>query len=329
MARHYWGYRINTEQIKFFRQELQEGRLRQGWGWDKNQDLRNLKMDKGAKRNLPIFKKVKKGDIILIPHCPIWDEVAIVEASEDFNKGYVFEISTELKDYGHIFPAKFLKSFVRKNQNVSGNLRATLKNVSRFWNIDHCSEEIEKMISLDDSELKDSKSFRASFVNAVEDSFTQAFNMDIFSKKLYELTNDKFSNEEWEFALVEGLKKLLPSPIVVERVGGIKEEEHGADIIIRYPGLLKTEYIVAIQVKDYSGFVGDSPVKQIKKSDTYKDFNDENHKLIDKYVLITNAKKEDNEKLLEKAEDVKIIFAEELKELLCNIGRAYIGLNEN
>ena len=70
MNKHYWGYRIDTNQIDFFRKELESGVLRQGWGWHKKQDLRNLKMDEGARRNLSIYNKVKKDDILLIPRCP-------------------------------------------------------------------------------------------------------------------------------------------------------------------------------------------------------------------------------------------------------------------
>lgn len=60
MTRNYWGYRINKNKIDFFRSELEQGRLRQGWGWDSKQCLTRLEMDSGAKRNLPIFNKVKK-----------------------------------------------------------------------------------------------------------------------------------------------------------------------------------------------------------------------------------------------------------------------------
>ena len=60
--RNYWCYRIDTNNIKFFVDELNQGRLRQGWGWDEKQDLRNFKMDEGAGRNRPMINNVKKGD---------------------------------------------------------------------------------------------------------------------------------------------------------------------------------------------------------------------------------------------------------------------------
>ena len=37
--KNYWGYRIDKSKISFFKNELNEGRLRQGWGWDEAQDL--------------------------------------------------------------------------------------------------------------------------------------------------------------------------------------------------------------------------------------------------------------------------------------------------
>jgi hypothetical protein len=81
--KNYWCYRVDTSRIKFFTTELNEGRLRQGWGWDEGQNLRNFKLDEGAGRNRPMFNKVKKGDILLIPQVPNWGEVIFDEGPED------------------------------------------------------------------------------------------------------------------------------------------------------------------------------------------------------------------------------------------------------
>ncbi|MDB4279272.1 hypothetical protein N9865_00345 [Paraglaciecola sp.] len=95
------------------------------------------------------------------------------------------------------------------------------------------------------------------------------FDSERFSNELYERLNDKLSNEEWEYALVEGLKKIYPSPIVVERTGGKLEKLHGTDILIRFLGLSDYQYAIAIQVKDYSGYMSGSAIKQISKADDY------------------------------------------------------------
>ncbi|EON88730.1 hypothetical protein [Plesiomonas shigelloides] len=327
MTRNYWGYRIDTNNIDFFRRELENGILRQGWGWDSEQDLRDLKMDEGAKRNLSIYLKVKKNDILLIPRCPSWNEVGVAIATADFDEGYNFSIDTKLGDYGHCFPAKLLKTFVRNNENISGQIRATIKNISRFWNINHCSTDIDKIINTNNLDLITEQTLQVSFENAINDSFDKAFNHQNFSNYLYDKVTSKFSNEEWEFALAEGLKSIFPEPIVVERTGGIQEVEHGTDILIRLPGLLGFQYLIAIQVKDYSGIVGNDPISQIQKSDLY--WSNENSRVIDKYLIITKANKDDNSKLIQNSDGVKIIFANELQELLATIGKSYLGLSDN
>jgi len=322
--KNYWCYRIDTSRIKFFTKELNEGRLRQGWGWDEAQDLRDFKLDEGAGRNRPMFNKVKKGDILLIPQLPNWGEVALVEATEDWNKGYVFEIDQTLGDYGHIFPAKYLKKFTRNNENVTGNLRSTLKNPSRFWNINHYSDDVEILISSQITELSKRQDYNSRLESSIGTVFNEFFDEKLFTNKLYDKLTEQFTREEWEFALVYGLKQIFPF-YQIERVGGKEEKNHGTDILIKLPSLLSNySYAIAIQVKDYEGFVGKEVISQINKADDY--WESENLKLIEKIVIITKAKKDDNIKLLEHDKNVKFIFATELKQLMSEIGKCFIGM---
>ena len=322
--KNYWCYRIDTSRIKFFTNELNEGRLRQGWGWDEAQDLRNFKLDEGAGRNRPMFNKVKKGDILLIPQLPNWGEVALVEATEDWNKGDVFEIDQTLGDYGHIFPAKYLKKFSRNNENVTGNLRSTLKNPSRFWNINHYSDDVEILLSSQLTELSKRQDHNSRLESSIGIVFNEVFDEKLFADKLYEKLTEQFTREEWEFALVYGLKQIFPF-YQIERVGGKEEKNHGTDILIKLPSLLSNySYAIAIQVKDYDGFVGNEVISQINKADAY--WESENLKLIEKIVIITKAKKDDNIRLLEHDKNVKFIFATELKQLLSEIGKCFTGM---
>ena len=322
--KNYWCYRIDTSRIKFFTNELSEGRLRQGWGWDEAQDLRNFKLDEGAGRNRPMFNKVKKGDILLIPQLPNWGEVALVEATEDWNKGYVFEIDQTLGDYGHVFPAKYLKKFTRNNENVTGNLRSTLKNPSRFWNINHYSDDVEILLSSQVTELSKRQDYNSRLEGSIGSVFNEVFDEKLFADKLYDKLTEQFTREEWEFALVYGLKQIFPF-YQIERVGGKEEKNHGTDILIKLPSLLSNySYAIAIQVKDYNGFVGKEVISQINKADDY--WESENLKLIEKIVIITKAKKDDNIKLLEHDKNVKFIFATELKQLISEIGKCFIGM---
>ena len=320
--RNYWCYRINTDEIDFFWNELNEGRLRQGWGWLKGQDLRNFKRDEGAGRNRPMFSNVKKNDILLIPQLPEWGNIAIVKATEDWDIGYRFEIHKDMGDYGHIFPAKYLKYFSRHNENVTGNIRSTLKNPSRFWNINHYGKDIEKLLKIELSELEKSLDYESRLESSIGNVFSNVFNENEFSEKLYTKLIEQFSREEWEFALVHGLKQLFPF-YNIERVGGTSEAEHGTDILIKIPGIIPDfEYCIAIQVKDYKGFVASDVIKQINLSEKY--WNNESMKIIEKIVIITKAEKEENLDLLNNESDVKFIFSSDLKLLLSKIGQTYI-----
>jgi hypothetical protein len=321
--KNYWCYRIDTSRSSYFMKELQQGRLRQGWGWDVLQDLRNLKLDQGAKRNLSMFRKVKKGDILLIPRLPFSDDVALVRATEDWDKGYQFEIDEELKDYGHIFPAIYLKSFKRNNSNCTAQIRATLKNIQRFWNIKSLGKDVENLLVAKETELQTRQNHNSRFKNSIESIFKQTFNENEFSELFYEKLTKDFTNEEWEYAIVQGLQKLYPY-FEISRTGGITEAKHGTDILIKIPSLIpNSTYGIAIQVKDYSNIVGNEVISQINKSRLY--WEKENIIIIDKIVIVTKAKKGDNISLANQDLSVNFIFTNDFKDLMLQIGKKYVS----
>ena len=157
-----------------------------------------------------MFNKVKKGDIILVPQLPNWGEVALVEATEDWNKGYVFAIDKKLGDYGHIYPAKYLKKFSRNNEKVTGNLRSTLKTPLRFWNINYYSDDVEILLNSAVSDLSKRQDYNSRLESSIGAVFNEVFDETAFGDKLYEKLTEQFTREEWEFALVYGLKKRFP-----------------------------------------------------------------------------------------------------------------------
>lgn len=320
----YWCFRIDNSQRDYINKELHYGNLRQGWGWDERQNLRDLKMDNGAKRNLSMLK-VKKGDFILVPRIPNWGSVTIVQATEDWSKGYKFSIDEKVGDYGHIFPAKKIRNFTRKNENVSGNIRSTLRNPSRFWNINHYSSDVEKILNAEQDKLSSKLDHSSRMTSVIGDVFDSSFDEDKFAEDLYLKFNEQFTSEEWEFVLVEGLKVLYPF-YTVERTGGKEEKNHGTDILVRIPSIVEgLEYGIAIQVKDYEGFVQTNVIDQINKADEY--WGNENLKLIDKWVIITKASKDENNNLSSFDKTVKIIFAKEMKHLLSRIGKSIVSFN--
>lgn len=319
----YWGYRIDTDAREYFYKEILNDRLRQGWGYDKSQDLKlGDKTDQSARRNFPIFNKVKKGDILLVPRIEAWDEVAIVEAVEDFNTGYDFNIDPLIGDYGHIFPVKLRKCFSRYNDNVGGTIRETLKCRSRFWNINRCKDEINKILETPETELRNNTTYEERFRKRVEDAFDE----NKIAENVYMALDKDTQAAEWEYILSEGLKRMLPDSYNIETTSNKIEKKHGADIIIRIPGIVNDTYVIAIQVKDYSDSVGKHTVDQICKSNEYFS-KEEGTILIDKYLIITKAKSELNGDLRNYADEkgVKILFDKDVKKLLSKMARAFIG----
>lgn len=316
----YFGYRIDTSNREFFQKELQEHkRLHQGWGYDPGQDLRNMTVNEGASRNRSMFK-VKQGDILLVPGLCSPDTVAIVRATQDFATGYRFEIDPTLKDFGHIFPAEYVTEFRRHNSLV-GKLKASLRTPMRFWSLNDFAETIEKLIAAPRESLLEVKDYVDRY-EEIEESVFDLFANEIKSK-LYEKMYSQFSESEWEFALVHGLRKLYPH-YKVERVGGKIEKDHGADIVIKIPSPLtydESYYIIAIQVKDYTKVVGYGPIDQVSKADSYDEWENEQNKLLEKWVILTGCEKQLNPEFEQYAasKNVKVIWGNDLKELLYNI----------
>lgn len=318
--KNYWGYRIDVKNQDFFFKELQQGRLRQGWGYAENQKLPNTK-DSGARKNLSMYHNVKKGDTLLIPRLPDWGSVAIVEATEDWDdkeKGYKFEIDDEKKDYGHIFPAKYIGCFNRHGKDVSGNIQSTLKARNRFWNISRFSEDIEKIMGNLEGN-RESTSVIENIKNIVSEQVKSYFNLKECCDKIFDEYNQKFTASQWEEVLKDILEKVYPG-YKIKRTGGIKEEEHGTDVLVEVPGIsISGSYNIAIQVKNYTGNISDNKIDEIiKQINKAVEYEEEEGKLIDKILVITPAKEEENPKLIEECQknEIRVIFSEELKKLI-------------
>lgn len=158
--------------------------------------------------------------------------------------------------------------------------------------------------------------------NAVEEEFRQAFSAEKFGNSVYKRLNREFDNTRWEDVLVRVLETRYPAPAKVERVGGQTESEHGTDILISLPGVGEGPlHTIAVQVKDYEGKVGNHPVDQIARAERWD--RQDAHSVIEKVVILTKAKRDENANLVTYASDkeVRLVFAEDLKELLTEYGK--------
>lgn len=330
-TRSYWGYRICTDHINYFQKELNLGRLHQGWGYHEGQDLHNMTYDGGASKNRRMLE-VKKGDYLLVPRLPEWNSVSIVEATEDWDTGYLFQIDEQLEDFGHIFPAKTLCVFNRNSEVVSGNIRSTLKNPGRFWNINYLAEDIDKIVASrgDVDCLEKYQSEENRLYGAIESCYKSVFSRNSFADALSKEMRKQFQASEWENALVYGLKELFPEPLFsIERTGGITEKQHGSDVIIKFANpLSKFNYIIAIQIKDYQGKVWntDEIVNQTNKAIYWEKGND---KLLEKILIITCSEKDYNIELYRLCQEnnITLIMGKELDDIIMQIGLKRIANN--
>lgn len=120
-----WFWNIDTSVREFLSAELNEGRLRQGWGYDARLDLRLLESKLDTKnifdpeeqaawdRCSPILLYIKKGDFVVVKNIPSAEEFTIVEVVGD----YCFHVS-EKGDYGHILPVRVVNTFHKYSKVV-------------------------------------------------------------------------------------------------------------------------------------------------------------------------------------------------------------------
>lgn len=315
MTTQYWCFRIDTWQSPdFYDDQLKKhGRLRQGWGWSDDQDLRKIvePVPKDQKPNLKMFNDVRKGDIILVPRIPEWRFVTIARAMEDWNVGYRFEIDDKLGDFGHCFPAEYDTHFDRHDDDVRGDLRTTLRCRSRFWNANHCKDSIEQLLGRPPNELTSPQPKNARFNDTVRSVLGD--NRKQIEDDLLKALSGQFQSDEWEEALKTGLEALFPT-YKAEVTGGRGEEKHGTDILLTMPGLLE-DYGIAIQVKDWQGKAGNikSAIDQIEKADeAWKEF-----RIVDKIIILTEANELPPEAEAEvNKKGITILYSEDLKQLL-------------
>ena len=261
--RNYWGYRICNGSADYFYKELNEGRLRQGWGYDSGQDLRNLTVDDGARNNLKMYNEVKKGDILLIPRIPSWEEISIAEATEDWSVGYRYDIPKEQGDFGHIFPARFIMSFNRYSSNVKDNIRSSFHCLRRFWTMNACAEEIEKIMN--NTELADN-GYLNTYYDGTPNLFdyaTSELSQDAFILWLLNWANIKYKKYDEELNLTaQCFVKMLLGPDSEISVTSVRTYKQLNDIDVF--AIINKEYALIIEDKVNTG-THDDQLKRYKE----------------------------------------------------------------
>lgn len=335
----YWAFRADKRYLKQLHSELQQGRLRQGWGWLPEQNLELLErkdksfIDRGARRNRRMLE-VRKDDMILIPHLTGLGQVTIAKATADWKDGYRFKVLDETEDHGHIFPAEIVKSFHRRHEHVHGDLRGTFRNPSRFWNVDYLHDALAVVLECNtdmDAASEPVARWETGILASVEESGLR--------QRIVDRTHQLTTKSEWEHVLADALKVLHPD-WDVQTTSNRKEAEHGTDILVLIPRPGGGDYGVAIQVKDYFGDVSHGAIDQVRKA--IGGYKDDGLQIIELILIVTGTTSDNNDvnKNLEAyakgdpdtgpdAFPVRILWKEHVDQLIYDAAVLKIGLNSD
>ena len=220
-----------------------------------------------------------------------------------------------MNDYGHMFPARYLTHFSRKNRYVDGNVRRTLKYKGRFWNMSCYACSLKPLVEREFKELISDED-RADRLRRTVFDVIRPMNPSI-EDAIHKKMSGQFEADEWEYALVAGLEVLFPN-YQFERTGGADERKHGTDILITIPGLLENvQYGIAIQVKNWRGEVAsqdiDEAIEKLKLADEGWPKIKSDLRIIEKILVVTDTEVPAEQR---NDSDVTIIDAPSLKRLL-------------
>lgn len=286
----YWSIRTDKDNQEILFEELINGKLRQGWGYDESQSLfiiqseidkegewwkRLSDIQNEALPNLRMLSyaedNIKIGDIILTPNLPKQNLFCLAEVTGKyiFNR-LPLDDKTDVNDlhydYGHILPVKLLTptGIDKFNKNVHAELRSTLRTPMRMWNLDAYAEQIEKLITHynEGKDLRTPSSGEARLSIAWENAFLKA--TKTLQNELATQLGAHFQAAEWEEPIKTVLSQLYPG-VNVMWTGGA--HEHGADIVLQISNYFgEIPWLIVVQVKNYSGEIHETALKQIKEA---------------------------------------------------------------
>jgi hypothetical protein len=157
----YWVMRTDRGNRPVLWAELTAGRLRQGWGWADDQDLRELRRvalsggtwtetQRAARRNRRMLSSeengIQIGDLIVIPHMPAENRISVVRVVGPYEYGS----GEGWSDYRHILPVELVTGEAGigvNDKRISARLRASIRNQNRMWNIDPVGPDVKALVA--------------------------------------------------------------------------------------------------------------------------------------------------------------------------------------
>ena len=317
----YWAMRTSRdtpEHREFLRQELSEGRLRQGWGGYPEQDLRYIeeawreggsltKEQADASRHWrmndgPADDYMNVGHVVLVPNMPHDGLFTLVR----IRGPYEFEINKKHGDFGHLRAVEILTptGVANEHQLVDAGLRRSLRCRGRLWRISDYAECLERIIGFDgDLTVGTTAVGRAESI--VSDLVTGSIIEDM-AKRLSESLRVGLQGSEWETVVRDALKPLFP--VTVLHTGGPQESGADLEIIISNPFSETIDWIIPVQIKDHQFLEGPEVVPKLKEA--FRSRSDKGHVVIAVVLLVTDAgpSRELEEEMLKLSEKYQVPF---------------------
>lgn len=277
----YWAMRTSrdTQQYRrFVTDELANGRLRQGWGYDPTQDLRCIQdarhrneqltpMQTEANRHWrmadgPPNDYMNVDDIVLVPNMPLDGLFTLCRITG----GYDFRIPSEIDDFGHFRPVDVLTPLGVANEHelVDAGLRRSLRYQGRLWRITPYADCVEAILgsNLPPDDLRQGVTAAGRTDSLVAELVAEPINVmaDLIAGKL----RQRLQSAEWETGILSALEPLFPA--TVRHTGGPNEQGADLEVVISNPFDDRNDWIVPIQVKDHQGIEGSDVLSQLEQA---------------------------------------------------------------
>ncbi|MCY4485654.1 MAG: hypothetical protein OXF11_00850 [Deltaproteobacteria bacterium] len=290
--------RVEEDHRTFILDELHAGRLRQGWGYDKSQDLDHIQdlwangdnlseIQRSARRHRRMGNGadddyMQVGDLVAVLNVPSDGLFTICEITGD----YYFEIAERFGDFGHVRPVEVLTSKGVSNGHtlVHAGLRRSFRAQARLWNIrDYCAcLDAIRRSGLTPEELTGGSTPVGRVESVVSELLTEP--LGLMADRLGRALPERVRAEEWEPVLQLALESLFQ--VSVNQTGGPRELGADIEIVIPNPFEENLDWIVPVQVKDYEGEVGVEAADQLEEA-----FNSRSRsgRVIAVVLLVSNA----------------------------------------
>jgi len=270
----YVAMRTDSRVREFIASQLRAGLLRQGWGYEYNQDLETIRRTprserdehqvaawRGNRRLLEgAVDGLQAGDVVLLPNVPTYGRWAIARITGP----YRYEVDREQGDYGHIRPVSpwltpdgLLAEIHPHHPLIPAALRRSMTCRSRMWSLDGFADCIESVIA----------SLDAGHSAAAGQTKDERFATLVSSMRAeaYELIDHGWGGAELEDLVVRVLERryhVSHPGARVEHLGG--PGEHGIDVRVTLPDPLGVTLKIGVQVKKHEGLEHDTrPLEQL------------------------------------------------------------------